>query len=300
MKTITTVLLTIMILSSLFNTQNLFAKSQNGIDSQPYFEGFEGSTFPPNGWQRINVSGNVQWIIGYFAHTGAQAAVCAWQTAGIGEDWLITPRWNILAGDSLAFWLRPFYTGFQPDSLAVRVSTTDSNMSSFTTRILYIAEGNGYPSSAVYQRYSVSLNQFAGQGIFIAFKHMDQNGDGIFIDDVSVERQGPVGIISPDLVPDKFLLSQNYPNPFNPSTLIRFNVGKTENGNTCLQHAGKTVTELVVYDIAGRLIQTLVKEELQPGTYEVTFNGSGLNSGVYFYKLTAGNFIQTRKMLLIK
>jgi hypothetical protein len=297
MKTITNVLLAIMVLSSLYNTDNLFAQSMVEPDSQPYFEGFEGPTFPPNGWQKINVSGNVEWIVGYWAHTGAQATVCAWQVTGVGEDWLITPRWNIQTGDSLVFWLRPFFVGHPPDSLAVRVSTTDSNMSSFTTRILYIAEGNGYPTSTVYQRYSVSLNQFAGQGIFIAFKHMDQNGDGIFIDDVSVERPGPVGITSPNNVPDKFLLSQNYPNPFNPGTKIEFKIPSWEGYGVS---RGVGLVTMQVFDITGREVQTLVNEELQPGTYDVTFDGSGLNSGVYFYKLTAGNFVQTRKMLLIK
>jgi photosystem II stability/assembly factor-like uncharacterized protein len=95
-------------------------------------------------------------------------------------------------------------------------------------------------------------------------------------------------------VPSNFSLSQNYPNPFNPTTLIRINVGKTENGKQ------KTVTELAVYDIAGRLIQTLVKEELQPGTYEVTFDGSALTSGVYFYQLRTDNFVQTKKLVLMK
>ncbi|MCX6164546.1 MAG: choice-of-anchor J domain-containing protein [Ignavibacteriae bacterium] len=180
MKILITFLFILLVISiNILNAQQIEEKF-----SQPYFEGFENTTFPPSGWQNINVSGNVTWMIGYFAHSGTQAAVCAWQTVGIGEDWLITPRWNILAGDSLVFWLRPFYVGHPPDSLAVRVSTTDSVMPSFTTRILLLAEGNGYPTSTIYQRYSVSLNQYANQGIFIAFKHMDQNGDGIFIDDV--------------------------------------------------------------------------------------------------------------------
>jgi photosystem II stability/assembly factor-like uncharacterized protein len=95
-------------------------------------------------------------------------------------------------------------------------------------------------------------------------------------------------------VPSSFSLSQNYPNPFNPSTLIRINVGKTENGKQ------KTVVKLVVYDVAGKEVARLVNKELQPGTYEVTFNGSGLNSGVYFYRLSAGDFTETKRMILVK
>lgn len=273
----------------------LFVSSENSYSqvylipfSQPYFEGFEGTVFPPEGWQRINVSGNVEWIVGYWFHTGAKATVCAWQQVGIGEDWLITPRWNIQTGDSLVFWLRPFYVGHPPDSLAVRVSTTDSNMSSFTTRILYIAEGNGYPTTTTYQRYAASLNQFAGQGIFIAFKHMDQNGDGIFIDDVSVERIGPSGITKLNNVPAEYKLSQNYPNPFNPVTKIKFSIVNSER------------VKLIIFDVMGREVQTLVNEKLQSGSYETSFDGSMLSSGVYFYKLISESFTDTKKLTLLK
>jgi hypothetical protein len=95
-------------------------------------------------------------------------------------------------------------------------------------------------------------------------------------------------------LPPYFDLSQNYPNPFNPETKIRFDIQKTENGNQ------KTVTKLSIFDITGRLIQTLIKQELQPGTYEVEFDGSGLNSGVYFYKLEDGKHSIVKKMLYIK
>jgi len=263
------------------------------VNSQPYFEGFESTTFPPIGWTSINVSGNVMWMIGYIPHSGAQAAVCAWQQIGIGEDWLITPRWNIEAGDSLAFWLRPFFVGHPPDSLAVRVSTTDSNMSSFTVRILYLAEGNGYPATPTYQRYAVSLNQFAGLGIFIAFKHMDQNGDGIFIDDVSVERPEPSGITTINQNPDKFKLYQNYPNPFNPVSKIKFDlpVSKGASGMT---------TKFVIYDILGKEAAVLVNEQLKPGTYEIEWNAAEYPSGVYYYKLVAGVYAETKKMILLK
>jgi len=63
---------------------------------------------------------------------------------------------------------------------------------------------------------------------------------------------------------------------------------------------GVGLVTLKIYDITGREVQTLVSESLQPGTYEVSFDGSGYNSGVYFYKLTAGDYSETKKMLLIK
>ena len=170
---------------------NIFTETQSGA-TQPYFEGFESPTlFPPTGWTNVNVAGGVMWMRSYWFHSGAQSAICAFQSPGPGEDWLITPRWNIQSGDSLVFWLRMFLGGSNPDSLCVRVSTTDSNLSSFTTRLLYLDQSNGYPPLPNWARFSVSLNAYAGQGIFLAFKHGDNNGEGILIDDVSIERQGP-------------------------------------------------------------------------------------------------------------
>jgi len=95
------------------------------------------------------------------------------------------------------------------------------------------------------------------------------------------------------IIPKQYSLSQNYPNPFNPSTKIRFEFPLNKGGL-------KGVVTLKVYDILGKEVQTLVNEQLQPGSYEVTFDGSNLPSGVYFYQLRAGDFIETKKMLIIK
>ena len=90
------------------------------------------------------------------------------------------------------------------------------------------------------------------------------------------------------IIPTKYFLSQNYPNPFNPTSKIKFAMPK----------AGDA--KVIVFDVMGREVQTLVNERLQPGTYETTFDGSALNSGVYFYKITTGNYSETKRMLLIK
>jgi len=89
-------------------------------------------------------------------------------------------------------------------------------------------------------------------------------------------------------IPSSYSLSQNYPNPFNPFTNVKFSIVKSRQ------------VKLIVYDIKGREVQTLVNETLQPGTYETSFDGSTLNSGVYFYKLVTDGFTVTKKMILIK
>ena len=88
--------------------------------------------------------------------------------------------------------------------------------------------------------------------------------------------------------PVEYYLSQNYPNPFNPSTKITYSI------------AALGRVTLKIYDILGREVLTLVNEEKPAGRYEVNFNASKLSSGVYFYQLKAGTFVQTKKMLLIK
>ena len=96
--------------------------------------------------------------------------------------------------------------------------------------------------------------------------------------------------------PDRFILYQNYPNPFNPSTKIRFSVPTA---------ASRSFVTLKIYNVLGNEVVTLVNEKKPAGTYEVEFsaesgNGTELPSGVYFYRLTAGNLVQTMKMILLK
>lgn len=91
------------------------------------------------------------------------------------------------------------------------------------------------------------------------------------------------------------VLYQNYPNPFNPNTIIKYSV-PSEDGNSTLA----SMVVLKVYDLLGREISALVNEEKLPGNYQVTFDGSKLSSGIYFYRLTAGSFSDTKKLILLK
>jgi hypothetical protein len=96
----------------------------------------------------------------------------------------------------------------------------------------------------------------------------------------SVEKISPI--------PSEYTLFQNFPNPFNPSTTIKYQLSQT------------SYVTLQVYDILGRVVTTLVHETKQAGFYSMEFNAASLSSGIYFYKLTAGTFTQTRYMMLVK
>jgi len=96
-----------------------------------------------------------------------------------------------------------------------------------------------------------------------------------------------------ETIPTQFLLEQNYPNPFNPGTKIRYSLPQEVNGE-------KRNVVLKVYDILGNEVVTLVNKEQSAGNYEVEFSAEGIASGIYLYKLGAGSFNQTKKMILLK
>jgi photosystem II stability/assembly factor-like uncharacterized protein len=111
-----------------------------------------------------------------------------------------------------------------------------------------------------------------------------------------------VGIKNNSETPVGFELYQNYPNPFNPSTTIEYSIPsnlKSEKSNVASDFSLSAVT-LKIYDILGREVATLVNQPQNPSNYKIQFDGGNFSSGIYFYKLTYGNFSQTRKMLLLK
>ena len=103
--------------------------------------------------------------------------------------------------------------------------------------------------------------------------------------------------LEPNGLPDNFFLSQNYPNPFNPSTKIKFTI---PNAVIASETKQSQLVTLNVFDILGNEVAILINEEKPAGSYEVEFNASSLASGIYFYTLQAGSFIETKKMVLMK
>jgi flagellar hook assembly protein FlgD len=105
-----------------------------------------------------------------------------------------------------------------------------------------------------------------------------------------------LGLKKSAVLPKAFSLSQNYPNPFNPSTTINYDVPEEE---------GQIQVTLSVYNIRGQLVKTLVDVSQGPGSYNVNWDGTDregrkISSGVFFYRLVAGNYVSTRKMVVLK
>jgi hypothetical protein len=133
-----------------------------------------------------------------------------------------------------------------------------------------------YPIGSRLNRFRM-INDSIGYAVGVTVhKFFAHNPTGIFYED--------------DILAENFQLFQNYPNPFNPSTKIKYSVKST----------GISHVSLKVFDLLGIEISSLVNEEKKPGEYEIEFSTVALPSGIYFYKLSAGGFSITRKMLLLK
>ena len=125
-------------------------------------------------------------------------------------------------------------------------------------------------------------------------KQIDTDGTWEYFQ-LTVEINSTVSSIVSPRPPAEFSLSQNYPNPFNPSTTIQYGIPAVETS-----HAASLHVKLIVFDILGQEISTLVNEQQKPGEYSIKFDASGLPSGIYFYKLCAGKFKVSRKLILLK
>ena len=146
---------------------------------------------------------------------------------------------------------------------------------------------------------SVAVETAVSWDIDMGITNWDQD-DGNYL---FLNTSDPIFVNSETTIPNGFVLYQNYPNPFNPTTKIKFEIpGQARNDNM--------LVTLKVYDVLGNEVATLVNEEKQAGVYEVEFSAKGgsasggnaysLSSGIYLYKLQAGNFVETKKMILIK
>ncbi len=175
-------------------------------------------------------------------------------------------------------------TGFTPITESFRYSILQNNfvMKQELPNNLMAASG-GYtkiikraPDGTVIQRVVLAGGITTGPAL--------TNQTWMYIDTVDVSGISEI----PNAIPENYSLSQNYPNPFNPTTKIEYRIPERSN------------VELKVYDVLGNEVASLVNEEQSAGNYRADFIGTDLTSGIYFYKLQAGTFVETKKMILLK
>ena len=162
------------------------------------------------------------------------------------------------------------------DSISIRRGIVNSMGTTMHKRNSSQVTGDALPLCAIYNN--------SGNFKQSAISYYGFSGVNVYYDGENL----PTGITNTNEIAKSYSLSQNFPNPFNPTTSINFSIPK--NG----------LVKLVVYDVLGKEVATLVNDEQTAGTYKVTFNASKLTSGVYFYKISSGDFSDVKKMMLLK
>jgi len=153
--------------------------------TQKLNESFTDVTFPPAGWHTKNILGPIEWA--RFTSSFYTPPACtriSWQSTG-GEDWLVTPQLSIATGDSLKFFARKIFSSvYEPDTLEIRISTTDTSVASFTDVIFKASVNVAF--QITYEQFSFDLSAYNGQNVYIAFRHYDVDGNGMYLDDITV------------------------------------------------------------------------------------------------------------------
>jgi hypothetical protein len=154
-------------------------------------------------------------------------------------------------------------------------SVERSNDNTAFSEIAYV-DGNG--TTTELREYSYTDNTIGTGTYFYRLKQIDFSGTYKYSDAVEIEVNGPL----------TFVLEQNYPNPFNPSTNIKYSIARTD------------YVKLAVYNSIGEELDVLVNGIVNAGFYEIEYDATALTSGVYLYKLQAGSFVETKKMVLLR
>jgi hypothetical protein len=184
-------------------------------------------------------------------------------------------------------------TSSYQDAAVVNNSSVDSVTTTdftpvLTTRIRYWQPANMGPGNYTSILWLTEFQIYGSTppGV-IEPDHNDLFSNGQKPDDGSSQITKPIGIES-FAIPEEFSLAQSYPNPFNASATIEYGLPVS------------TQVKIDIYDISGRLISTIVNEYQEPGYHKITWNAGKESSGFYFYRISADNFIETKKMLLLK
>ena len=198
--------------------------------------------------------------------------------SGISEDYVSKYHWILRSSAELNF----------DQSTSIHFLLTELPELNIADPSKVIVYYRGFPGNGKFIPLATSYNELSNE---IIAAGLEKFGQFVFASNDSLTTS----VEENELTLKNFKLYQNYPNPFNPATKIKYSIPNVAEATLRPLH-----TKLKVYDILGREVKTLVNGEKQSGAYEVEFDASRLSSGIYFYKITAGNFSEIKKLVLLK
>ncbi len=230
-------------------------------------------------------------VQGADAYTGSKYAACFAADTNANDDWLMTPQIQLSDEEAtLQFMARSYTTQFGSELVEVAISAGSADPDDFTV----ISGDEPIQLPGEWTQYSYQLNDYAGQVIRVAIHTVSQQTFFALFDDIMVVNNGAtVDANDQVIIPETTTLRGNYPNPFNPTTSISFDLQKNSD------------VTIDIYNLLGQRVSRVVKANFNAGRHSVVWNGDdesgqSVASGVYFYKMTSGDYSQTKKMMLMK
>ncbi len=258
--------------------------------------GFSGVDFPgseaPMAYIIFNPSATTPPITGQNPHSGAKMAASFAATTPPNNDWMIAPRVHLGTNSAIKFYAKSHTAQYGLERFRVGIST----LPTIIPQGFQYVSGPDYVEAPVnWAEYLYDLSAYDGQNVWIGIRCVSNDAFVFYVDDFTIHSVDGYVVSNDDpgvpaLVTE---LSGNYPNPFNPSTTISFSVKEA------------LPVSIGIYNLKGQLVRTLVNEDKAAGSHSVSWdgrdnNGSPVSSGVYFYKMHAGKYSSTKKMILMK
>ncbi|QQS35896.1 MAG: T9SS type A sorting domain-containing protein [Ignavibacteriales bacterium] len=258
-------------------------------------QGFD-QAFPPAGWTTQILNSSYTWQQGnpqnnnfnQIDPSSTNSAICPW-VAQNQNEWLISPAFELGNGSAYVEFYAAYSTQWlSAATLKLHVSTNGGS----NWQEIWSAENDG--QGFMWRQKNVDLTAYSNRSnLKLGWQYVGNDGDLVGLDGIKIVGF-PTSVEEIDSeIPETFDLSFNYPNPFNPSTKFRYALPEARN------------VKVIIYNINGEKVTELVNNYQNAGTYEITWNGKNdLNqevaSGTYIYSVVAGDFSQTRKMVLLK
>ena len=222
-------------------------------------------------------------ITTFTAHGGTKMAVAIASQTPPNNDWLITPQLN--GASQIKFWARSLTAEYGLERFKVGVSTTGTNPNNFT-----IISGTNYIQAPVDWTEYIYNIPASRVPVYIGIQCVSNDAWFFMVDDVRVNGSDGDDPVVPVVATE---LKNNFPNPFNPETTIAYSVKEA------------SPVSIEIYNVKGQLVKTLVNEVQEAGNHSIVWkgtdnNGRSVSSGIYYYKMIAGQYSSTKKMIMMK